>query len=309
MAAPPAGTARYDGDLAPFRILNIVKDALSLTFALGHRSVAAMVGHDFGSPVAAYCALVRPDVFRSVALMSAPFPGPPVLPFGGAEGRANASTAPLKFLDDLAALERPRKHYHWYYSERGANDNMHGARQGVHAFLRAYYHHKSADWKQNQPFTLKAWAADEIARMPTYYIMDLDQGMAETVAAEMPSAAEIAACCWLTEDELTVYSTEFGRTGFQGGLQWYRCRTAGMPNADLAVFSGRSIDVPSCFIAGANDWGVYQKPGDLEQMQSTACTRMLGCHLVPNAGHWVQQEQPEKVSELLLQFVEQAQRA
>ena len=71
----------YDGDLSSFRILNVVKDALALVFALGHRSVAAVIGHDFGSPVAAYCALTRPDVFRSVAMMSAPFAGPPMLPF------------------------------------------------------------------------------------------------------------------------------------------------------------------------------------------------------------------------------------
>lgn len=284
----------YDGDLYPFRILNVVKDALALTFALDHRSAAAVVGHDFGSPVAAYCALARPDVFRSVAMMSAPFAGPPALP---------AQAPNLTFLDDLAALGRPRKHYHWYYSTREADDNMRNAPQGIHAFLRAYYHHKSADWKQDQPFRLGAWTAAELAKLPTYYVMDRDKGMAETVSAEMPSASEIAACRWLTEDELSVYSAEFGRTGFQGGLQWYRCRTAGKPNADLELYSGRTIDVPSCFIAGANDWGVYQKPGDLELMQTAACTQMRGCHLVPGAGHWVQQEQPERVTELLLRFL------
>src|SRR5438552_12319433 len=104
---------------------------------------------------------------------------------------------------------------------------MHNAPQGIHAFLRAYYHHKSADWKQNRPFRLKAWTAEELAKLPTYYVMDLDKGMAETVAAEMPSPSDIAACNWLTEDELSAYSAEFARTGFQGGLQWYRCRTAG----------------------------------------------------------------------------------
>jgi len=142
--------------------------------------------------------------------------------------------------------------------------------------------------------------------MPTYYIMALAQGMAETVAHEMPSAAEIAACRWLTEDELSVYSAEFARTGFQGGLNWYRCRTAGTPNADLQIFSGRTIGQPSCFIAGASDWGVYQKPGDFEQMQTQACTQMLGCHLVPGAGHWVQQERPEEVSALVLEFLRKA---
>jgi pimeloyl-ACP methyl ester carboxylesterase len=296
--------ADYDGDLTQFRILNIVRDALGLVFALGHRSVAAVVGHDFGSPVAAYCALARPDVFRSVVMMSAPFAGTPVLAFDTDHAPpAQAIPSRPAFLDDLAALPRPRQHYHWYYSERGANDNMRNAPQGLHAFVRAYYHHKSADWKQNQPFRLKEWSAAELAKLPTYYVMDRHKGMAETVAEEMPAAAEIAACQWLTEDELRVYSTEYARTGFQGGLQWYRCRTVGKPNADLELFSGRTIDVPSCFIASASDWGVYQKPGDLEQMQQSACTQMRGCHLVPGAGHWVQQEQPARVSELLLQFL------
>ena len=70
-----------DGDLDSFRLPNLVRDALGLVSALGYRSVAAVVGHDFGSPVAAYCAVIRPDVFQSVALMSAPFAGPPQLPF------------------------------------------------------------------------------------------------------------------------------------------------------------------------------------------------------------------------------------
>jgi pimeloyl-ACP methyl ester carboxylesterase len=67
----------YDGDLDSFRIPNLVRDALGLVSALGYRSVAAVIGHDFGSPVAGFCAVIRPDVFRSAALMSAPFRGPP----------------------------------------------------------------------------------------------------------------------------------------------------------------------------------------------------------------------------------------
>jgi pimeloyl-ACP methyl ester carboxylesterase len=177
------------------------------------------------------------------------------------------------------------------------------ARQGVHAFLRGYYHVKSADWKQNRPFRLSALTAGDLAKMPTYYVMDLAKGMAETVAEEMPSADEIAACRWLTEEELSVYSAEFGRTGFQGGLQWYRCNY-GRYAAELEVFSGRTIDVPACFIAGQRDWGVYQNPGVFERMQTAAvCPHWRGAHLVDGAGHWVQQEQPDEVSRLLLQFL------
>lgn len=293
----------YDGDLDSYRIPNLVRDALGLTSALGYRSVAAVIGHDFGSPVAAYCAIIRPDVFRSVALMSAPFGGPPPLPFNTDVPAAAITPGGANVLADLAKLARPRKHYQEYYRTREANEDMWRAPQGIHAFLRAYYHFKSADWKQNRPFKLGAYTASELAKMPTYYVMDLEKGMSETVAAEMPSAGEIAACKWLTEDELDVYATEFGRTGFQGGLQWYRC-AGGKYTAELEMFSGRTIDVPACFIAGKSDWGVYQNPGVFERMQTAAvCTQWRSANLVDGAGHWVQQEQPEEVSRLLLQLL------
>jgi pimeloyl-ACP methyl ester carboxylesterase len=296
--------ADYDGDLASFRILNAVRDALGLVSALGHHEVAAVVGHDFGASVAAWCALVRPDVFRSVALMSAPFAGPPPLPFGTADDPPQRSPGGPSIHDELARLARPRKHYQWYYSTRSANADMWHCPQGVHAFLRGYFHYKSADWRGNKPFPLSSWTAGELAKMPTYYIMDLDKDMAATIAPEMPSAAEIAACRWLPDSELAVYSAEYERNGFQGGLQWYRSRTEGRYDSELQLFAGRTIDVPSMFIAGKSDWGTYQRPGNFERMRESVCTRMLGCHLVEGAGHWVQQEQPERVSELLVEFLQ-----
>jgi pimeloyl-ACP methyl ester carboxylesterase len=283
----------YDGDLASYRFLNLVRDALGVVNALGHETVEAVIGHDFGATVAAYAALVRPDVFKSMVLMSAPFTGPPPL----------TTTKGHDIQAALATLPRPRKHYQWYYSTRAANQDMQHAPQGVHDFLRAYYHHKSADWKGNVPSPLKSWTAEEVARMPTYYVMDLAEGMAGTVAKEMPSAAEIAANRWLTEEELKVYSEEYSRNGFQGGLQWSRVRTSGRFSGELELFAGRTVDVPSTFIAGASDWGIHQSPGALERMQKVACTRMKDIHLIPGAGHWVQQEQPKEVNRLLLEFL------
>src|SRR5947208_9387254 len=116
--------ADYDGDLAPFRLTNLARDALGLVSALGHRSVAAVVGHDFGAPVAAWCALVRPDVFRSVALMSAPFAGPPALPFDTVSNPQPQGSPSPDIHEELAKLSRPRKHYQWYYSTRPANADM-----------------------------------------------------------------------------------------------------------------------------------------------------------------------------------------
>ena len=97
-----------------------VRDVLGLVAALGHRSVAAVVGHDFGASVAAWCALVRPDVFRSLALMSAPFDGPPDLPFA-ADGQPPRCRRARRSMRRWRRLPRPRKHYQWYYSTRPAN--------------------------------------------------------------------------------------------------------------------------------------------------------------------------------------------
>ena len=103
-----------------------------------------------------------------------------------------------------------------------------------------------------------------------------------------------------------MYATEYARTEFTGALQGYRVRRGTDPKsmAEMHTFSGRTIDVPSMYIAGKSDWGTYQTPGAVESMQSKACTRMVGLHLVDGAGHWVQQEQPEAVGRLLIQFLQ-----
>ena len=95
------------------------------------------------------------------------------------------------------------------------------------------------------------------------------------------------------------------RTGFTGALQGYRVRRGSDPKsqAEMMTFTGRTIDVPSQFISGKSDWGVYQTPGAEERMRTRHCTKMVGFHLVDGAGHWVQQEQPEQVSRLLALFL------
>jgi pimeloyl-ACP methyl ester carboxylesterase len=130
-------------------------------------------------------------------------------------------------------------------------------------------------------------------------VMDRDRTMAETVREVMPSATETAANRWLPEPEMAVYAEEYERTGFQGGLNWYRAIREPSLVADLSLYSGKRVAVPSMFIAGQRDWGPYQMPGALEVMRDRAFAHMMAVHLVPGAGHWVQQEQPESVVEHL----------
>lgn len=299
----------YDAPLAPFSFLNMTRDALGLVLALGYRRTAMLVGHDLGSPVAAYCALSRPDVFPSVVLMSAPFPGPPTFPFNVAESevsRDQSNTASQTLAAALAALKPPREYYQQYLSTREANHDMWHPPQGLHAFLRAFFYVKSADWPGNKPHPLKALTATELAQIPTYYVMDLGKTMPETVAPFEPSAAEVQACKWLTEPELGVYTQEYGRTGFQGALQAYRIFSDPGLTAELRLFSGKTIDVPLLFIGGKSDWGTWSAPGAVDLMRTKAATRIEGIELIDGAGHWIQQEQPVRLSELLLAFIENA---
>ncbi|QCB44438.1 alpha/beta fold hydrolase [Sphingomonas sp. PAMC26645] len=295
----------YDAPLEPFSLLNVTRDALGLVSALGHRRTAMLVGHDFGSPVAAYCAVARPDVFPSVVLMSAPFPGPPQFPFDTADIGASPQQHSANARDlsaALAALSPPRIIYQQYLSTREANHDLSHPPQGLRAFLRTFFFVKSADWSGNAPHPLTGSRPDEFAQLPTYYIMERGKTMPENVAPFLPSETDIQACRWLTEPELSVYAEEYGRTGFQGGLQTYRVYADPSLNAELRLFSGRTIDVPSLFIGGKSDWGPYVSPGALDLMGTKATTRMHGIQLIDGAGHWIQQEQPARLSAVLLDF-------
>ncbi|KAJ6614614.1 alpha/beta hydrolase fold protein [Mycena sp. CBHHK59/15] len=274
-AAQNQSTIRYEDDLDSFRMTNLVKDVVTLVYTLGYQSVAAIVGHDFGSPVAAYCALIRPDIFKSVVMMSSPFAGPPKLSLG------KPPTSPT-----LARLDPPRKHYGLYYSTPEANAHMMDPPGGLHAFLRENYHVKSADSKHTTPHPLSAPTPSVMAELPHYYIMLMHETMPQSVHGSGPSAEEIQNNKWLTEGELGVFPA------------W---------SSDRELFSGMQINVPAMFMAGKQDWGTYQFPGAAEAMREKACKNMVDFVLIDGAGHWVQQEQSGAVVEHLLRFLNKVQ--
>lgn len=298
-------------DLNQFTMTNLVRDMVILVNALGYREVKCVVGHDYGALVASICALMRPDIFSAVVAMSHPFKALPSIPFntahkadyasGGGEGGGMTGT---DIDSQLAQLEEPRKHYKWYNSTSPAASEWLHPSQGLKAFLRGYIHVKSADYKGNDPKPLKEWSAQELSKMPYYYIMPKSSNMPDTINSMMKGEDAKKTTSWLSDDELDIYVQEWSRTGFQGGLNWYRAQTDPEKAKDVLLFAGRKIDVPSMFISGKQDWGNYQQPGALEGVHK-ACSDSRGIKFIDGAGHWPQQEQPEKVAEELLAFLSQ----
>lgn len=239
--------------------------------------------------------------------MSHPFKGSPTLPFDTVSNPQPAAE-PYDIHKALANLPEPRKAYKWYYATESAAEEMENPKEGLHEFLRGYFYLKSADWKGNDPKPLTAWEATEIAKMPYYYVMPLKSGMRESVQIPMrkEDLAEVKKLSnrWLPDEDLNVYTQAYGRNGFQGALNWYRVATDPKNTKDVELFAGRKIDIPLIFISGKQDWGMYQEPGAVEKL-SEVCSQFKGTHIVNGAGHWVQQEQPEAVIEIVSKFLKQ----
>ena len=291
-------------DLRTFSPTSLVRDIVILVHALGYgdAGVVCLVGHDAGAVVAATCSLIRPDLFHKLVLMSHPFKGaPPLLPLN--------DDAPFSSNFDihssLASLPSPRKHYKWYYSTASASTELSNPATTLKDFLRGYFYLKSASWPGNDPHPLQVWSAPELAKMPFYYIMPLDSDMRDAVARNLVKTKEVKspALPWFPEAELDVYVAEYARTGFQGALNWYRVQTdPGRWMHDMDPFAGKKLSVPCLFVSGKMDWGNYQEPGAIENM-TKVCSDFRGVRFVEGAGHWVQQEQPERVVEEILGFV------
>ncbi|KAK3073300.1 hypothetical protein LTR53_005252 [Teratosphaeriaceae sp. CCFEE 6253] len=296
-------TSYRDTDLTQYTLTNLVRDLVCLVYKLGYKQVQCIIGHDFGAVSSAMAALMRPDIFRATVQMSHPHNGIPTPPLGDEQPKAK-----LDIQAELAKLDPPRKHYKWYNSNAQAALDWDQPGQGLMAYLRGYFHLKSADWETNKPHPLEAWSAKALEEMPEYYIMRAEHSMPESVEAKMRGEDASKTEKWLPVSDLQVYCNEWGRTGFQGALNWYRAQTASTPQSakDMLLYAGKRIEVPCCFISGKSDWGNYQQPKALEGYEDEGvvvkgCFR--GAKMVDGAGHWVQQEQPERVLEEIKTFL------
>jgi pimeloyl-ACP methyl ester carboxylesterase len=304
----------FDADFIQFLSLNQVRDQIALVHALGYHTVAMVVGHDTGAGIAVNSALIRPDIFLRLTFLGGQGgPPPSSFPFNIANGaptpHPDYTNAELDAA--YAQLNPPRRAYGNYWASKQADYDMKHLPPGMtmSSFFRAFYYMKSHDFPGNQNLkplhavhTAKE-AAEQDAIIPEYYVMRRDRSMPATMAAYMPSKENIDNCKWLTPAECDVYGQEYTLSGWTGALHNYRRASFPGSRLEMMTFAGRTIDVPTQIISGKQDWGANRGVGGPEKAGQRGFTKFKGVHMVDGGGHWVHEEQPEIVSQLLTSFL------
>ncbi len=286
-------TSKEKNKVSSFSVLNLTKDIYLLSQKLRIKKFH-LIGHDFGSYVSSYFALLYPNKLLSITLMSMPFAGPPDI---------NNIEQLFLLNKSLSFLKPRRKHYQFYFSSRNAAKNIMNCKQGLKSFLRGYFYFKSFDYPFNKPHKLEGYSSNELAKMPEYYIMKYNLGMAETIKKFMPSDKEILNCKWLTDKDILIYVNSFKKKGILEPLNWYKMMLSKREKYRLINMNlNKSINIPAIFISGIADWGTYQKPGELEKMEKVFFTNFYGTKIIKKAGHWVQQENPKETYKEIIKF-------
>jgi pimeloyl-ACP methyl ester carboxylesterase len=245
-----------------YHIFQLTGDIVGLVHALGEER-AIIVGHDWGAPVAWHCASLRPDMFYAVALLSVPY--------------LQRSWKDVRPTEAMQRMAGEQEFYQLYFQEPGRAET--DLEADVRMTLRTLLYAASGD-----PPPEKRWR----------FLFGKSERFLDTgsVAETLPG--------WLTEQDLDVFTREFERTGFRGGLNWYR-------NIDrmweLTPFlCGVTLRQPVLFVAGEVDAVIAMYREAFEAMEQTV-PGLRKRVLLPGAGHWIQQERPAQVNQLLQEFL------
>ncbi len=254
-SAKPAAVEEY-------RMLRHLADALGVVAALGEER-ATVVGHDWGSPIAWHCALLRPDVFTRLGMLSVPYAPP---------GRSRPTEA-------FARMGGDEEFYINYFQAPGRAEAEIEA--DVAGWLAGFYLGASGDAPPRTDGRTMLTVA------PGGRLRD-----------RFPPVGELPG--WLRPDDLEFYVGEFERTGFTGALNRYR--NVDRDWFDLAPLGRRPITVPALFIGGELDGPTVWGARSIERFGETL-PALWGSHILPGCGHWCQQERAESVNELLVAFL------
>jgi pimeloyl-ACP methyl ester carboxylesterase len=249
-----------------YTIFHLAGDVLGLIDALGAPS-AVLIGHDWGAPVAWHAALLRPDRVRAVIGLSVPF-------------RPRGSTRPTTLMPQTDEA----MFYQLYFQTPGVAEAE--LERDVALTLRSTLYSASGDAPRG-PHTAGGGDVGLVPRQGGFL-------------SRMRTPPTLPA--WLSEEDLAFYVTEFTRTGFRGGLNWYR-------NIDrnwelLAPYAGAQVTVPALYVAGDRDLVVaFRGMDQLIPNLKKFVPRLQRTLMLPGCGHWTQQERPAEVNAAMLEFL------
>jgi pimeloyl-ACP methyl ester carboxylesterase len=254
-------------EIDKYTLLHLVGDIVSLLDALGVET-AVIAGHDWGAPVAWHAALLRPDRFHGVIGLSVPF---------RPRGQVRPTTTMPE--NDTALF------YQLYFQSPGVAETE--FERDIRRTIRKILYSASGDAPRRQDGEP---AADNIGMVPR-------QG---GFLSRMMEPASLPS--WLTEADVEFYVQEFARTGFRGGLNWYR-------NIDrnweiLAPFAGARVMVPALYVAGDRDLVVrFRGMDQLIPNLAKFVPQLRRTIMLPGCGHWTQQERAGEVNAAMIEFL------
>jgi pimeloyl-ACP methyl ester carboxylesterase len=250
-------------EIDKYTLLHLVGDMLGLMDALGEET-AVIAGHDWGAPVAWHAALLRPDRFRAVIGLSVPF-------------RPRGSKRPTSVMPQT----EDQVFYQLYFQEPGVAER---------------------ELDRDPRLSIRSLVLQGFRRAEGSGA-SVGVGMVPRQGGFLTGIPEFASLpAWLTEADLDFYAGEFARTGFRGGLNWYR-------NIDrnwelLAAFAGARVTVPALYMAGERDHVVaFRGAAELIASLSKFVPALRKTIMLPGCGHWTQQERPGEVNAAMLEFL------
>ncbi|PJE93907.1 epoxide hydrolase [Streptomyces carminius] len=249
-----------------YRMLDLVADNAAVVHALGERS-AVIVGHDWGSPIAATSALLRPETFRAVGLLSVPYTPP-----GGPR--------PTEVFARMGGDGGEEEFYVSYFQRPGR------AEAEIEPDVRG--------WLGGLCAALSADTMPPPGAPHPYFV-----SRGGTMRDRAPADGRLPA--WLSEDDLDFYAGEFERTGMTGALNRYRNMDRDWE--DLADHAGAPITQPSLFIGGSLDASTTWLAKSIAAYPTTL-PNLAGSHVLDGCGHFVQQERPEETNRLLIDWLD-----
>ena len=250
-------------EIDKYDIEQLSADMVGILDALGEET-ATIVGHDWGAPVASHSALIYPDRFTKLVIMSVPY-----------TGRQDQNP-----LEGLKAVFQDNFFYILYHNEQGgvAEKEYDSDPRGL---LSRFYLSPDSPREEPKITDSKRSAGGFLPRIGA--------------AKGLPG--------WLKQKDLDYVVNQFEKAGFRGGVNYYRNIERNWEiTEDLEDFA---IKVPTLFLAGSQDMVI--RGATKEMLQSSmekSIPNLQEVILLPNIGHWVQQEAPEETNQALLNFLQ-----